>query len=115
MNLASLAAERPTDEDYLAQPMFLHPVLNRAIFVKHNVGSSEEDRFAPRRIGATKVIFPFDHSELSLGGQFLFVDQPDFVPLLNRHLEYAGLPIDRDLAVLRTLDRLPTLDPFLVR
>ena len=115
LDLATLAAEKPLDREYQNAPMFMHPVLNRAIFVKHNVGSAEEDRFAPRRLGATKVIFPFDPLDLDLGGQYLFVDQNEFVPLLTRHLDYVDLAIDRDLAVLRMLDRLPTLDPFLVR
>ena len=95
--------------------MFAHPLLNRAIIVKHNVAPGEEDRLAPRRFNATKVIFPLDPSDLNLGGQFLFVDQHDFVGVLSRHLEYEDLPLDRDVAVLRVLDRLPTLDPFLVR
>lgn len=96
------------------RPMFQHPLLNRTIIVKHNMGPTEEDRMAPRRIGATKIIFPFDAKDLSLGGQYLFVDQPDFVGALTRHLNYRDLPLDRDVAVLRMLDKLPTLDPFLV-
>ena len=115
LDLATLAADKPDDADYVAKPMFQHPVLNRAILIKHNVNSTEEDRFAPRRLGATKVIFPFDPLDLDLGGQFLFVDQADFVALLMRHLDYGDLPLGRDLAVLRMLDRLPTFDPFLVR
>ncbi len=115
LDLASLAAEKPTDEDYAAKPMFLHPVLNRAILVKHN-GGGDNDPFAPRRLGATKVIFPFDVFDLNLGGQYLFVDQADFLPLMNRHLDYDDPEqLDRDVAVLRMLDKLPTLDPFLVR
>ncbi len=116
LDLASLAAEKPTDKDYVARPMFLHPVLNRAILVKHNGGSPDSDPFAPRRLGATKVIFPFDVFDLNLGGQFLFVDQADFLPLLHRHLDYDDpVQLERDVAVLRMLDKLPTLDPFLVR
>ncbi len=115
LDLASLAVEAPTDSEYLERPMFLHPVLNRTIILKHNVGSTEEDRLAPRRLGSTKVIFPFDPYDLDLGGQYLFVDQPEFIPSLTRHLDYGDLPLDRDLAVLRMLDKLPTLDPFLVR
>jgi len=115
LNLHALYVEHPEDPDYRGAPMFAHPLLNRAIIVKHNVAPGEEDRLAPRRFNATKVIFPLDPSDLNLGGQFLFVDQHDFVGVLSRHLEYEDLPLDRDVAVLRVLDRLPTLDPFLVR
>ena len=116
LDLATLAAEKPTDEDYAAKPMFLHPVLNRAILVKHNGSLIDSDPFAPRRLGATKVIFPFDVFDLDLGGQYMFVDQADFLSLINRHLDYDEPDqLERDVAVLRMLDKLPTLDPFLVR
>lgn len=114
-DLATLWADGPPDGDYAEYPMFQHPMLNRTLIIKHNVGSTEEDRLAPRRLGATKVIFPFDPADLELGGQYLFVDQPDFIAALTRHLDYGDLPLDRDVAVLRLLDKLPTLDPFLVR
>jgi hypothetical protein len=115
LNLHALAADPPDDPDYLLTPMFAHPVLNRSIIVKHNVAAGEEERLAPRRFNATKIIFPFDPHDLNLGGQFMFVDQHDFPAALGCQLEYGDLPLDRDLEVLRVLDRLPTLDPFLVR
>ncbi|HLI65148.1 MAG TPA: hypothetical protein VKU90_02185 [Caulobacteraceae bacterium] len=115
LNLHGLAEERPSDPDRLAAPMFAHPVLNRAIIAKHNVAAGEEERLAPRRFNATKVIFPLDPRDLNLGGQYLFIEQHDFVGVLGRHLEYGDRPLERDLAVLRLMDRLPTLDPFLLR
>ncbi len=115
LNLHALYIDQPRDPDYRGAPMFAHPLLNRSIIVKHNVAPGEEDRMAPRRFNATKVIFPLDLTDLNLGGQYLFVDQPDFVGVLSRHLEYGERPLDRDVTVLRLLDRLPTLDPFLVR
>jgi hypothetical protein len=114
LNLHGLATEQPSDPGYVSQPMFVHPVLNRAIILKHNVAPGDEAKIAPRRFNATKIIFPFDPTDLNLGGQILFVDQPDFIATLTRRLEYGGRALDRDVAVLRILDRLPTLDPFLV-
>src|SRR5665213_3251723 len=115
LNLHGLSTERPADPDYVAKPMFVHPVLNRAIIAKHNVAPGDEERIAPRRFNATKIIFPFDPGDLNLGGQFIFVDQFDFLVALTRRLDYGGRALERDVAVLRILDRLPTLDPFLVR
>jgi hypothetical protein len=115
LNLHGLAVEPPDDPAYVAKPMFVHPVLNRAILAKHNVAPGEEERIAPRRFNATKIIFPFDPDDLNLGGQCLFVDQIDFLVTLTRRLDYGGRALERDVAVLRILDRLPTLDPFLVR
>ena len=114
LNLHALAAEQPADPGYVSKPLFVHPVLNRCIIAKHNVAPGEEAKIAPRRFNATKVIFPFDPTDLNLGGQFLFVDQPNFMLALTRRLDYGGRARERDVAVLRILDRLPTLDPFLV-
>src|ERR1700760_4344030 len=87
LNLHGMAAEAAEDSEFFVRPMFVHPVLNRSIIVKHNVRAGEEERLAPRRFNATKIVFPFDGVDLGLGGQFLFVDQEDFVPILTRHLE----------------------------
>lgn len=115
LDLHALAEVHGETEGYRDLPMFAHPLLNRAIIVKHNVAPGEEERLAPRRFNATKVIFPLDPNDLNLGGQLLFVEQHDFVGVLSRHLEYGDLPLHRDVTVLRVLDKLPTLDPFLVR
>jgi hypothetical protein len=115
LNLHGMAGEAAPDSEFFAKPMFVHTVLNRSIIAKHNVRPGDEARLAPRQFNATKIIFPFDSVDLGLGGQYLFVDQEDFVPTLTRHLEYGGKLLDRDLLVLRVLDGLPTLDPFLVR
>lgn len=115
LDLHALAAEGADDPDYAEHPMFLHPVLNRSIIIKHNPRAGNSDRLPPGRFCATKVIFPFDPADLSLGGQWLFVGQRNFTAALARHLDYTHLSMDRDVAVLRVLDRLPTLDPFLIR
>ena len=115
LDLHALATENLEDPGYAERPMFVHPVLNRSIMVKHNVTPDEEETLGPGRFNATKIIFPFDKSDLNLGGQYLFIDQRDFVGALTRHLDYTDLPLERDLAVLRAVDKLPTLDPFLVR
>jgi hypothetical protein len=114
LNLHSLAAAPPDDPDYAALPLFVHPVLNRSLIVKHNARPGEEER-APRRFNATKVIFPFDPTDLGLGGQYMFVLPKDFAAHLSRQLEYEPEALQRDARVLSILDRLPTLDPFLVR
>ncbi len=115
LDLHGLAAENLDDPDYAGRPLFLHPVLNRSIIVKHNVRPGEADRLPRGRFNATKVIFPFDLDDLDLGGQLLFVGQRNFSEVLTRHLDYRELPLERDMAVLAILDKLPTLDPFLIR
>jgi hypothetical protein len=115
LDLHSLAVSVPDDPEYLTRPLFTHPVLNRAIIAKHFVRPDEFGQWTNRRIAATKVIFPFDAIDLTLGGQYVFVDEPGFLVQLERHLDYGEVSKDRDVRVLRLLDRLPTLDPFLLR
>jgi hypothetical protein len=115
LNLHALALDPPDGPGYSTYPLFTHSLLNRSIIVKHYVRPGEDERLAAHCMNATKIIFPFDTDDLNLGGQFLFVDQQDFTGVLMRHLEYEGLAAERDIEVLRLLDGLPTLDPFLVR
>lgn len=115
LNLHGMAAEATDDNDYLARPMFMHPVLNRSVIMKFNLPAGAEDKLAPRRFNSTKIVFPFDKYDLSLGGQAIFIDQPNFTEAMSSLLDYRDFPLDRDLTVLRALDRLPTLDPFLIR
>lgn len=115
LNLHDMVSDVTNDHDYLSRPMFMHPVLNRCIIMKFNLPVGAEDKLAPRRFNSTKIIFPFDKYDLGLGGQAIFVDQPSFETAISSLLDYRDFPLDRDLTVLRALDRLPTLDPFLIR
>jgi hypothetical protein len=95
------------------------PALRRVLILKHRL-SREDGEVAEAlrwRGTATKVILPFDPSDLSLGGSALFVGQPGWIEML---VELAGATADasdlaHDQSVLETLDELPALDPFVVR
>jgi hypothetical protein len=114
LDLHSLERECGEDPDYRARPMFTHPVLNRTLIVKHHPRRGEFEFGVDHGAIVTKVIFPFDPGDLDLGGQFLLVDDPDLVDQLERHIDYAEADIGRDVMVLKLIDRLPTLDPFLL-
>ena len=114
LDLHSLALDAADDPDHRARPLFAHPVLNRTIIVKHHPRAGEFESGVERGAIVTKVIFPFDPCDLDLGGQFLLVDDPDLVDQLARHLDWRGVDMARDLTMLRLIDRLPTLDPFLL-
>jgi hypothetical protein len=115
MNLHGVSGEVLRDSEYAELPMFVHPVLNRSIIMKFNLQVGAEDKLAPRRFNSTKLIFPFDRNDINLGGQALYIDQPNFDGALASLLDYTDLDVERDLKVLRALDKLPTLDPFLIR
>ena len=76
LDLHSLALEQAPDEAHRLRPMFIHPVLNRTIIVKHHPRPGEFEYAPDRGAIVTKVIFPFDPDDLDLGGQFLLVDEP---------------------------------------
>jgi hypothetical protein len=114
LDLHSLARDAAVDPEHRALPMFSHPVLNRTLVVKHHPRPGEFEFGVDRGAIVTKVIFPFDPDDLDLGGQFLLVDDPELVEQMERHLDYRDADIDRDVIVLKLLDRLPTLDPFLL-
>lgn len=114
LDLLSIDREAAGDPDHGARPMFVHQVLNRSIIVKHHPRLDEFGPGAPFSPIVTKVIFAFDPDDLDLGGQFLIVGQPDLVDQLSHRLDYTGADLMHDVAMLRLLDRLPTLDPFLL-
>jgi hypothetical protein len=115
LDLHSLGSTPPADPDYKTRPLFVHPLLNRTLIVKHNLRDGEDEGVSARRFNATKVIFPFDAQDLGLGGQYVFAEQHGLSEMLARHLDYTERDLDRDVRVLRALAQLPTLDPFLVR
>ncbi|HEY1750622.1 MAG TPA: hypothetical protein VGG29_05130 [Caulobacteraceae bacterium] len=114
LDLHSLALAAIEDSEHRTRPMFTHPVLNRTIIVKHHPRPGEFEYDADHGAIVTKVIFPFDPDDLDLGGQFILIDDPDLIDQLERHIDYADGDLTRDVAVLQLLDRLPTLDPFLL-
>ncbi|MDB5447694.1 MAG: hypothetical protein JWQ97_3011, partial [Phenylobacterium sp.] len=95
-------------------PFFSSRVLGGAVIIKHRLRPEEHGVFARPRYSATKVVVPFERTDLSLGGRYLFVGQPGWHKMLGAlHGDPVGNP--HDVAVLEALDELPSLDPFLVR
>ena len=115
LDLHALYVEDLDDVDYAAHPLFVHPLLNRSIIVKHNISAGEADWLAPGRFSATKVIFPFDRANLNLGGQLLFIEQrglhrrPQPPPGLHRPAAGAGRAGAADIG--QAADPRPLPDP----
>lgn len=113
LNLLNVAAEHGQTEEWVEKPMFKTPGLNTALIIKHRLRRNELDLFHGRRQIATKVVIPIDSADLKTGGRYVFVDQFGFERAL---LEAFGLSHDHpDIQTLRLMDRLPSLDPFLLR
>jgi hypothetical protein len=99
-----------------ARPLFDNVRLNRAIILKHRLRRNEAGQFSASKGVATKVVLPLDPGDLRQGGQYFFVGQPGYDPLLHGLAGNArGGASARDVRLLQILDELPGFDPFLLR
>ena len=114
LNLAAVATQNAGDPEYEASPFFKAAALNGAVIIKHRVRADEQYAFETARRISTKVIIPFERTDLGLGGRSLFVGQRGWQELLNQ-LRGTAEEEGRDMALLEALDELPSLDPFLLR
>lgn len=115
LNLGQIARNNRGDPDHAAQPMFRSAAINTAFFLKHRMRSDETYLFNSVRSVATKIIVPFDLEDLRAGGRSIFIEQRGFIESLRSTGPYKDENLERDLVVLRLLNTLPSLDPFLLR
>jgi hypothetical protein len=114
LNLAAVASQNAGDPDYDKSPFFRAATLNGAVIIKHRLRADETYIFERPKSISTKVIIPFERTDLSLGGRSLFVGQRGWTELLNQ-LRGSVEEENRDICLLEALDELPSLDPFLLR
>src|SRR6185312_15585853 len=75
LNLAAVASMNAGDPEYDKSPFFRATTLNGAVIIKHRLRADEPYIFERAKRISTKVIIPFERSDLSLGGRSLFVGQ----------------------------------------
>ncbi|MFZ2029200.1 MAG: hypothetical protein WAU68_02740 [Vitreimonas sp.] len=116
LDLAFLEERFGDTEDYRQKPLFSNQNLNSCVIMKHALRAAERGIFNGMRMNATKILFPFAKEDLSLGGESLFVGEPDFARKLAQKVG-AGDPakIHTDIETLKLIDSLPSFDPFLMR
>jgi hypothetical protein len=90
-------------------------MINRAFLLKHRTRADEAYLFPCPKAVVTKIIIPFDVTDLRAGGRSLFVDQRGYSDMMRSAGNYSGDALDRDLWVMRLLNAVPSLDPFLLR
>jgi hypothetical protein len=113
LNFAAITV-RHDERGEALPPFFEAAVLRGAVIVKHRLRADEHGVFPRPRYTATKVVVPFERTDLSLGGRSVFVGQPGWTKALGSlHGEREAHA--QDVAILEALDELPSLDPFLVR
>jgi len=115
LNLSRVYRLHHKDEHYGENPFFQSSLLNRSIILKHTLRLNERHFFHGNRRTVTKIILPYDHFDLRLGASSIFVGQIGFEQLAREFLSIADYDKNPDIKVLRILDQLPSLDPFLIR
>jgi hypothetical protein len=116
LNLIAIAEANTENDGHQKAPLFLAPVFNNSLILKHRLRADEVDLFAVRRAIATKIIIPFERNDLKFGGRSLFVGQKGFEELVQEVGNYRERgDLKRDLDVMRMIDTVPSLDPFLLR
>src|ERR1700722_11412009 len=116
LNLYAIGLRNADNPTHNAKPLFLSPVMNNAIILKHRLRAHEPDLFTDLRPVATKIIIPFERKNLRSGGRSMYVDQGDFEEMFREAGNYRDeMELARDLMVMRLIDKLPSLDPFLLR
>jgi hypothetical protein len=79
LNLFRIATDNADNPEYLEKPLFLSPVINKCFLLKHRTRADETYLFASPKAVATKIIIPFDSTDLRAGGRSLFVDQRGYI------------------------------------
>lgn len=114
LNLAALSARNANNPDHEKAPFFVASSLNGAVIVRHRLRDQEREAFDRVRYTATKLIIPFERSDLGLGGRSVFVSETGWLDAFEE-LRGEAPDFGRDVAVLEAIDELPSLDPFLLR
>jgi hypothetical protein len=100
-----------------APMLFETAPLNRIILIKHTLRAHEREDFATKRRTVTKLIFPINLQDLSMGGYAQFVEEPGFERRVGMFLSDArGVDgLRQDIEKLKLFAEAPMFDPYLLR
>ncbi len=115
LNLSQIYSLHGREAEYTTRPFFRDATLNKALIIKHTLRANERDLFPQWRRTATKIILPFDSGDLRLGGRSIFINQTGFDAFSRGYFNTDNPAMNEDVQILRHLDDIPSLDPFLVR
>jgi len=115
LNLARIFAAYGRAPGYADRPFFRNSQLNKALLIKHTLRAGEHDLFAGSRRTATKILLPFDATDLRLGGRSIFINQTGYAAFTRSWFNSEDPAGNSDLQILQHLDDIPSLDPFLMR
>jgi hypothetical protein len=114
LNLHQIAKNNAGRAEFQTKPLFLSPIINSSFILKQRIRLDEARLFSAPRAISTKIIIPFDKNDLKAGGYSIFVDEIGFVEKLRSAGHFKSDMLERDLAVIKRVHALPSLDPFLL-
>lgn len=114
LNLLAVSNQSRNEPGYTEQPFFTSPRLNECLILKHRIRADEAGLLPKEKTTGTKVILPFERTDLKIGGRSFLIEQKGWRDVVN-DISGAYRNPERDLLVLLALNELPSLDPFLVR
>lgn len=103
-------------KDSAAAPFFRNRVLNNMVIIKDML--PEELRSKTISSIGTKLYFPFNENDLYQGGRTIYVNDRHLKAALIETFGQGAITEDalaEDMRILNLLDRLPSLDPFLLK
>ena len=115
LNLHRTHELHASDPNHATRRFFNDPQLNRAMIVKHRLRADETYLMPRARKVVTKIVFPFMKNDLRTGGRAIFVGQTGYKQALAEIIGPETPQARRDTEILGLLNKLPSLDPFLVR
>lgn len=115
LNLLLVYRKHGEEAEYRQKPFFTNQILNRCMIVKHRLRANEFELFEEQRTAATKILIPLDNSDLKMGARYMFIGQRGYLDLLTDALGIKLEASSSDLRLLRIVDEIPSLDPFLLR
>jgi hypothetical protein len=115
LNLHRIFELHGQETGHFSAPFFNDKILNRTIIIKHRLRTDEAYLMPRSQQVATKIVFPFDRTELRSGGQSVFVGQAGYKDVMAEVLGPETPLTKRDLDLLKLMAKLPSLDPFLLK
>lgn len=110
----------PEDKPQGSGDFFLNKTLNSAVIIKHRLDETDRHRMEDKdKLVGTKVFIRYGGDDgFDESGKYMFLGQKQSDDIFREHfgLDPVSNPdAQRDLNLLRVLDRLPSLDPFILR
>jgi hypothetical protein len=112
----NMLTQRILAADETAPTFFRNRPLNNMVLIKDTL--PEDMRHSGHSPIGTKLFFPFNDGDIYEGGRTIFVSDKNLEKALIQNFGEGALAKDalaQDLHILNILDRLPSLDPFLLK